>query len=190
MVKVGFLPSVWGVALSAILPEPPGMRIILGMAGEAVLRRRPQGRQVASSSVALGASDGCMLAGEREIQPVVVESLPVGIYAVMACQAVASKISAVRGGEAGVQLLVAAGAYGLIKSGETGAVAVRTGEGRSICQLEVGLKRKSDRVVWKMAQIHDGQRGLSAVMLGVAVTAGVILAFSQHDLVKALLTLQ
>lgn len=131
VIKSRLVPTLRSMALSAILPKAPFMRVIWGMAGKARLRRVLEVGNRACASMARATGSLSMTSIEREGQSVVIECTALCVQAIVAGQALPSKRRQVICHKLWFDLLVAIGAYHQIHCRYLAPVAILAGEIRS-----------------------------------------------------------
>lgn len=107
MVKLCRGPSIRRMTLAAVDPKAARMRIVLVMAGIAILQCHRKVSQTTRIEVTLHTGKPDMFAGELERKSIVIEALPESVHPVVAIETSRAKGDHVRGHEAGVRLTMA-----------------------------------------------------------------------------------
>ncbi len=190
MVEGGSVPTVRCVASSAVLAELAIVRIVSPVAARAISGRRLQVGPGARLNVAVGTFNQRMLSLQRQSRLIMIESLSIGISAIMAAKTSQPKGFLVDLHVGPIQRTVAVSADKWIKASEVCTVAVAAGKRASIGELPVALQRVAGSIVRKRLGIDNRQECLSPKVLAVALAARDSLASIQQRSVQTLWILQ
>lgn len=185
MVEIGRSPTRRGVAGAAIVSEPALVRILVSMTGKTSAGCRAQ----------IGDRTGILMTGrtcyrrvpasQREGITVVIETVTVGIDAVMACQAVIPEGLQVVISEGRIHLLMACLTDRLIELPVSRSVTVLALERRPISFLDMSCQGKTEHLVGKDETVRDSQFRINAEVIGVASLAGSLRIVPSQDSVQA-----
>ena len=121
-------PAIDGMTRRTIQPKAALMRLIVVVAGKAILWRRREINPPARVEMALHASNTSMRAGELERKNAVIEIFIEAVYAIMTIEAGGAEGQAMGGHEPEVHLTVACVTGFWSKSCDIAVVAVITGK--------------------------------------------------------------
>lgn len=172
VVEAGRNPAGSGMADATICPERALVGVIRGMAGVTIGGCRPQVRDGAGTRMTGCAGDSNMFACQLEWEQVMVKIAPVGIDAIMACQAVAAKGEEMLSGEGCIHLFMADPARFLAEGADIAAVTVAAKECSAGSGEQVSSQGKAQRFMGEIAAGEIGQGGRCAAMVGMTIAAG------------------
>ena len=128
VIESRLFPGLGSVAAFAIPAEFALVRVIFGMAGEAVLGGGLQIAGAVRSRVAGAAGEWRVQPFQGKSRPLVVKTTSIAIGAIVAVQAEFAKFGRMRLAECKINLQVAVLACSLLKAGIAAGMAVRTGK--------------------------------------------------------------
>jgi hypothetical protein len=191
VIKRNVLPIFRVVAGSAVLSELAGMGIILGVTGEAVLRRSLQVSQAAGLDMAVGACRLAVLAEQGKLGLVMFESDAKTILAIVTFQAGRPEVAPVNLHGRAIQPGMAELTDCRIELGNFKGMAIGAGEGRTIFHFLMRQKGITGRVAMRKGiDIQYGEQGLSSTVIRMAVQARHFMPLGQHDTMEILRILQ